>query len=190
MNLISAGLIQVKKLLCATLRQEVAALPEIDSYEIEIQRIEFWPHQLWVHIAGVGGKLISYRRLSGWQDLVMNLINNANTLEKLEEIGEVLHHETKNHPYEPQILENLHQAYARRRKHLQKLQPSINHQKLGESWLEHWRSILQYCENYSSLEYLAREIKAQSEQFADLPEVMADLQRIWQNRTQELAATG
>ncbi len=190
MNLISAGLIQVKKLLSTTLRQEVAALPEIDTYEIEIQRIEFWPHQLWVHVAGVGGKLVSYRRLSGWQNLVIDLIKNADSLEKLEKIGQILNHETKNHPYEPEILEKLRHAYAKRRHQLKKLQPSINHQKLGESWLEHWRSILQYCENYSSLEYLGREIKAQSQQFADLPEVMASLQRIWQNRTQELAATG
>ena len=66
----------------------------------------------------------------------------------------------------------------------------LTHQKLGNSWLENWRSILKYCQNYSSLEYLGREIRAQSEQFADLPEVMASLNRIWRDRCQELAATG
>ena len=111
-------------------------------------------------------------------------------MEELENIGNIINDEKQKYLYQSQDLQNLRYAYAKRRSYLQKLQPIINHQILGNTWLEHWQSVLQYCKNYNSLEYLGKEISAQSEQFADLPEVMASLSIMWRDRCQELAATG
>ena len=188
MNLISAGLIKVQQLRVNQVRREVANLLQVSVHDIE--RVEFWAHQLWVKVTGVRATFVSYRRLPSWIPLVFNVISNAASLEELEDIGNIINDEKQNFCYQSEDLQNLRYAYAKRRSYLRKLLPMIKHQRLGKSWLEHWRSILQYCQNSSSLEYLSREIKAQSKQFADLPEVMASLNRIWRDRCQELAATG
>jgi hypothetical protein len=42
------------------------------------------------------------------------------------------------------------------------------------------------CRDCKSLERLAPEFKLQSQEFADLPEVMQVMQELWQGRWQEL----
>jgi hypothetical protein len=116
MNLISAGLIKIQQLQGKQLRREVAKLLQISIHDIE--RIEFWPHQLWVKITGVGARLVSYRRLLKWIPLVFNLLSNAASLEELEDIGNIINDEKKNHFYQAQDLHNLRVAYAKRRSYL------------------------------------------------------------------------
>ena len=61
MNLISAGLIKVQQLRVNQVRREVATLLQVSIHNIE--RVEFWAHQLWVKITGMRARLVSYRCL-------------------------------------------------------------------------------------------------------------------------------
>ena len=183
-NLISIGLIEVGSFALPPLKQEAASF-----LGIAIERIKYiqcWQHQLWVAIEGVRAKLVSYRSLPSWVNQLISLINNTRTLEELEELGEILAQETKNHHYDAQALEKLRQAYAQQREELRKQQPAIEHQKAAQEWLDTWKKMLNYCDDTNALEYLAVQIKVQSQKFADLPEIIAKLRQIWSNRWQEL----
>ena len=74
-NLISAGWLRVQQMSFDKLKQEVAAFMGIP--ESAIERIECWPHQLWVVITEIGARLISYRCLPSWLILSINKGHNA-----------------------------------------------------------------------------------------------------------------
>jgi hypothetical protein len=46
--------------------------------------------------------------------------------------------------------------------------------------------VLYCCRDFTGLERLAPEIRQQSQEFADLPEVMQAMQQLWNQRWQEL----
>ena len=103
------------------------------------------------------------------------VIKNTANLEELETVGEIIAEEAKNHPYEAEALEKLRQAYAERREYLREIQPQIEHQKAGQRWLKGWQSVLEHCDNFPSLNNLAAQIQIQSDKFADLPEIIEQL---------------
>lgn len=183
-NLIKAGLIQVQKFCLAKLKKEIARLRNMA--ESDILEVQCWPNQLWINIAGMGGRLISYRSLPSWLNQGISALNNTQNLEELAELGAIISDETKNHHYEAEAVEKMRQVYAQQRDHLTKLQPAIEHQRAGQRWLENWEGILNHCEDTKALEYLAVQIKVQSQKYTDLPEIIAKLRQLWSNRWQEL----
>ena len=183
-NLISTGLIEVKSFSLSQLKQEAASFLGIAMQRIE--RIQCWQHQLWVVIQGVRAKLISYRCLPSWLNHAISVITNTRSLEELAELGDIIAEEANNHPYEAEALEKLRQVYAMQREHLRELQPAIKHQQAAQDWLDTWEKMLNYCDDTDALEYLAVQIKIQSQKFADLPEIIAQLRQIWSNRWQDL----
>ena len=186
-NLIRAGLVNIQEFARNQLRQEVAKLKNIAIERIE--RLECWKDQLWIVIAGVGARWVSYRLLPSWINQAINVIKNTANLEELETVGEIIAEEAKNHHYEAEALEQLRQAYAEQREHLKEIQPQIEHQRAGKRWLEIWQSTLEYCEDIKSLEYLVVIIKIQSRKFVDLPEIINELNYILSNLWQKLKSS-
>jgi hypothetical protein len=58
--------------------------------------------------------------------------------------------------------------------------------KISVEWHQGWQQVLRYCVDCTTLEQLAPEIRRQSQEFADLPEVMQAMQKLWKERWQEL----
>ena len=186
-NFIKDRLIDVKQFSVSKLIQETAGLLKINPERIE--EIQCWPHQLWIVIQGVGARCVSYRSLRSWIEQVVSVLRNTANLKELEQVGEIIAQESQKYTYEPEDLEQLRQVYAQQREHLQALQPAIEHQQAGQDWLEGWEKILKHCEDTSSLEYLAKQIKIQSQKYLDLPEIIAQLRQVWSDCWHNLVKT-
>jgi hypothetical protein len=63
-NLITSGVVDPAQFPLEQVRQEVAALLKISLNQIE--RLECWPHQIWVKVVKSRAKFVSYRRLPLW----------------------------------------------------------------------------------------------------------------------------
>ena len=175
-NLISAGLLLMQQSYSAQLRQEAAKLYKKSISAI--QKIQCWPHLLWVVIEGVGARFISYRRLPTWIAKVIEAIGKVANFEQLQELGEILRCETQNHDYEPEAVEELRQAYGKKQEELKEIKPQLEHQKKAQKWLEHCRGMVEFCKTEESLHAVFKAIESQSEEFADLPEVLSEIMKI------------
>jgi hypothetical protein len=197
-NLITAGIIDPTQFPLDRVQREVAVWLRISLYKIE--RLECWHHQAWVKIVGVGVKFVSYRCLPIWTELGLDAIADCSDRPSLEELGEILATETKLYSdrYQPKTLQQWRDAWAEQSQNLreeaalkaaeeERLKPFRAHQQEGLKWQESWQHVLRYCQDCKSLEYLAPEIKRQSETFADLPEVIGAIQTRWHQRWHELS---
>ena len=179
-NLISAGLLRIQQSYAAQLKQEVAKLYKISASAI--QKIQCWPHLLWVVIEGVGARFISYRRLPTWIGKVIDAIGTVVNFEQLKQLGDILRCETQNHDYKPEAVDELREAYRQKQEELKAIKPQLDHQKRAQDWLEHCYGMVQYCDSQESLKFVSRAIDLQSQQFSNLPEVIAKAQEIVMNR--------
>jgi len=186
-NLIRAGLVKIEDFVRNQLKQEIAKLKNVTIERIE--RCECWPNQIWIVITGVRATFVSYRLLPSWINQVIAVIKNTANLEELETVGEIIAEEAKNHHYEAEALEQLRQAYAERRDYLREIQPQIEHQRAGKRWLEGWRRVLEHCDNFPSLHNLVAQIKIQSHKFADLPEIIEELNQILSDLWQKIKSS-
>ena len=175
-NLISAGLCQVQKMSLAKLKQEVAALLKIPQHIIE--RIEFWSHQLWVAITGERARLVSYRCLPSWIAQVIGAIGRVANFEQLKQLGNILRCETENHPYEPEAVTELREAYRQKQNQLKQIKPQLDHEQKAQRWLEIWSEAIQYSRTKQSLQRVITEIEEQSQEFADLTEIIAKMRQV------------
>ena len=175
-NLISAGWLQVPQSYAAQLKQEVAKLYKKSASAI--QKIQCWPHLLWVVIEGVGARFVSYRSLPTWIAKVIEAIAKVVNFEQLQQLGELLRCETQNHPYEPEAVDELREAYRQKQEQLNEILPQLEHQKRAQRWLEHWQGIMEFCQSPESLSSVMTTMDIQIEEFADLPEVVAKAQEM------------
>ncbi|MGC1395548.1 MAG: hypothetical protein WA828_14795 [Coleofasciculaceae cyanobacterium] len=194
-NLITSKIINPAKLPLEQVRQQVATLLKIALKQIEC--IECWQHQIWVKLVGTKAKLVSYRSLPLWLEQGLNAIKNCTSRTQLDELGEIL--KTERDWYEahqqPEAVQPWRNAWSEQAQYLreeeERLQPYQAHQQAGSNWQKAWAQILDCCRNFTGLQSLALEIKQQSQDFADLPEVMQTMQQLWEQRSSELSlATG
>ena len=176
LNLISTGWIEMQRRTFAQLRPEIASSLSIEPSRIE--RVECWPHQLWVVITGVRPRLLSYRCLPVWITQVVRAIGKVINFEQLQQLGNILRCETQNYPYEPEAVEYLREIYRDKQNELKEMKPQLEHQQQAQEWFESCSSMVRRCHNEEALESLARVIEIQSQEFADLPEVIAKVQQI------------
>ena len=179
-NLISAGWLQIHKSYAAQLKHEVAKLFKISANAVE--KIQCWPHLLWVVIEGLGARFVSYRSLPTWIGKVIEAIGRVANFEQLQQLGDLLRCETQNHDYQPEAVEELREAYRQKQEELKEIKPQLDRQKKAQKWLEHCQGMVEYCDSQESLESASRTIDLQSKQFADLPKVIAKAQEIVTNR--------
>ena len=187
-------LIKPQQISLQTIRNEIANTLHIAV--ARIKRFEYWPHQLWVHIEGVGGRIVSYRSLPTYLYQAFLAVKNCRTLEQLWELGQLFKLETERlpqyYPEEEKYINKLRSAWAYKRDDLritEKLEaPMKQHQQNGQKWLESWQEVIANCRNIELLQSLYLNIEDQSQEFADLPEVINQLLTFYQRKRQELTS--
>ena len=161
-----------------------------------ILRFEYWQHQLWAHIEGIGGRILSYRSLPAYLQQAFLAIKNCQTLDQLWELGQLFKLETERfsqyyeNDYAKEYLNQLREAWAEKRDDLReeekRLAPIRKHQQDGQEWLEMWQKMISHCQSVHSLQYLYPEMERQSQEFADLPKIIEELLQTFQQQWREL----
>jgi hypothetical protein len=195
-NLIKAGVIIPSQWPLARVWLEVANLLTIAPRQIE--RLEFWQHQIWVKIQHKKPIFVSYRRLPLWKETGLEAIQNCSDRSTLDQLGEMLSLEVKHYQtqYHPVVLEEWRSAWAnkaqqfkreaqRQAQEEERLKPLRLRQQTYQQWYDGWKTVLHYCNSFDALERLAPELQRQSQEFTDLPEAETAME-LWHQRWQEL----
>ncbi|HAO10808.1 MAG TPA: hypothetical protein DCQ51_06465 [Planktothrix sp. UBA8407] len=195
-NLIKAGVIVPSQWPLARVWLEVATLLSIAPRNIE--RLEFWQHQIWVKIEQKKAVFVSYRRLPLWKETGLDAIKNCSDRSYLDQLGEMLSLEVKQYPnqYDTSVLEEWRSAWAQKSQQFkletqrqtqeeERLRPLRERQQTFQQWHDSWKNVLHYCNSFDGLERFAPELQQQSQEFADLPEGETAMQ-LWHQRWQEL----
>jgi hypothetical protein len=189
-NLITAGVINPGQLPLDQVRQQVATFLKISLNQIE--RLECWKHQIWVKLVESRAKFISYRSLPLWIEQGLTAIKCCTSRPTLDQLGEIFRSEREWYDQhdQPQAVQPWRDAWAQQAQHLrdeeERLKPIRTHQQAGIDWYSAWQGVLHCCRDCKGLQRLALEIQQQSQEFADLPEVMQAMQQLWNQRWQEL----
>ncbi len=189
-NLITAGVIDPREFPLDEVKQQVATFLNIPLNQID--RIECWKHQIWVKLVESRAKFISYRNLPLWIDQGLTAIKRCTSRPTLDQLGEILRSERDWYDQHemPQAVQPWRDAWAQQAQYLREEEernlPILAHQQAGSEWYSSWQGVLRCCQDCTGLERLAPEIRHQSQEFADLPEVMQAMQQLWNERWQEL----
>jgi hypothetical protein len=190
-NLITAGVIDPRQLPLDQVRQQVATFLNISLNQID--RIECWKHQIWVKLVESRAKFISYRSLPLWIDEGIAAISQCTSRPSLDQLGEILRSERDWYDQQEmhQAVQPWRDAWAQQAQHFreeeERLKPIRDHQQAGVEWQKGWEQVLRCCIDCTGLKRLAPEIQRQSQEFADLPEVMQAMQQLWQERWHEFS---
>ena len=76
-NLLTSGFVDPKTLPLEQLRIEICQLLQIPLKNLE--RLELWPHQIWIKFCQGRGLFISYRQLPLWVELGLKAIKHCIT---------------------------------------------------------------------------------------------------------------
>lgn len=194
-NLLTSGFVNPKTLPLEQISREVSQLLKVPLKNIE--RLELWPHQIWIKFFEGRGKFISYRQLPIWAELGLKAIQNCCDSNSLKRLGEILLVERDKFNQKPefrakwqQIIETWRQAWAKKAQEIkteeERTRPQREHQQQAEKWLHGWQQVISFCQNHESLERLAEEIEIQSQKFHDLPKIINSIRQILQKRWQDL----
>ena len=189
-NLITAGFIDPGQLPLDQVRQQVATFLKVSLNQID--RIECWQHQIWVKLVESRAKFISYRSLPLWIEEGIAVIKCCTSRTSLDQLGGILRSERDwyDEHDKPQAVQPWRDAWAQQAQHLREEEertlPIRAHQQAGSEWYSAWQQVLYCCRDFTGLERLAPEIRQQSQEFADLPEVMQAMQQLWNQRWHEL----
>ena len=189
-NLITAGVVDPVQLPLDQVWIEVALVLKTSVNQIE--RLECWPNQIWVKLVEAPARFVSYRSLPLWIKQGLAAIERCTSRASLDQVGELLRTEREwyDKHEKPEAVQPWRNAWAQQAQHLreeeERLKPIRAHQQAGAEWQKAWQQILRHCLDCTSLEGLAPEIKRQSQEFVDLPDVMQAMQQLWHQRWQEL----
>jgi hypothetical protein len=190
-NLITAGVIDPRQLPLDQVRQQVATFLKVSLNQID--RIECWKHQIWVKLVESRAKFVSYRNLPLWIEQGIAVIKRCTSRASLDQLGGILRSERDwyDEHDNPQAVQPWRDAWAQQAQHLREEEertlPIRAHQQAGVEWQKAWEQVLRCCIDCTGLKRLAPEIQRQSQEFADLPEVMQAMQQLWQERWQEFS---
>lgn len=196
-TLITSGIINPRQWPLARVWLEVATYLGVPPRQID--RLEFWAHQIWVKLIGMRARLVSFRVLPLWVEQGLAAIKQTSDRDRLHLLGEIFGTEISRYSkhYKPEDVENWRSAWAQQSQKLKQqelikiqeeenLKPLREHQQACQQWLEGWRVILKHCQSLESLDNLVPEIERQMREFSDLKEA-ATAVKIWSDRRQELA---
>jgi hypothetical protein len=164
--------------------------------EDRIENVVPYNHQLWVHIKGVGGKFVSYRRLDIWIDAARSAIAQCNSEDELKDLGKIFFFESNKYAkyYDITILETLRDAWKKRLLEIKQKQREIElrqaRQKEVQQWRSIWTDVVNHCENREFLKYTMSEIHRQKQQWKEFPDVIASVEKICLDRWKELTQIG
>ena len=184
------NIIQPQNISLQTIRDEIAKYLHIAVDNI--LRFEYWPHQLWAHIEGIGGRILSYRSLPAWLHQIIFAIRDCTNLDQLWELGLIIKVEKQRFEkyYAKAYVQELREIWAERRDELReeekRLAPIRKHRQDGQKWLESCQGVMAECESTSLLQNLYPIMEAQSRKFEDLPEIFSQLLTSYQQRWVDL----
>jgi len=137
-------------------------------------------------------KFISYRSLPLWIEQGLAAIRCCTSRASLDHLGELLRSEREwydNHK-KPEAVQSWRNAWSQQAQHLREEEERLKsihaHQQAGVEWHSAWQQVLRFCRDSTGLETLTPEIKRQSQEFTDLPDLMQAMQQMWHQRWQEL----
>ncbi|MFB8789376.1 MAG: hypothetical protein U7123_11120 [Potamolinea sp.] len=198
LNLITAGIIDPTQFPIEQVKQEVAAVLNIPLKQIE--RLECWRHQIWVKIVESRAKLVSYRCLPLWLEQGLTVIDSCGDRPSLDQLGEILRSEREwyDEHEQPEAVQPWRDAWGAKAAQLreaaailaaeeERLKPIRAREQTGWEWQSAWKQILKHCQDLKALLRLAPEMRQQTEQFEDLPEVVQGMHDVWKQRWQELS---
>jgi hypothetical protein len=84
-----------------------------------VWRWEKWAHVLWVHIAGIGGYFISYRKLEQWIAACSTLIRSCRDLKTLDAVWSAISREGQR--YTEDAIARLTKLYKQQQAQLRRL---------------------------------------------------------------------
>ena len=189
-NLITSGLIHVAELSIEEIRQQVATYLNIPLNQIE--RLECWKHQIWVKIRESRAKFLSYRCLPLWIEKGIEVIKSCTSRLELDHLGEILRTERDWYDVHdlPLAVQPWREAWGQQSKDLreeeERLQPMKARQLAAEAWYSSWQGVLSCCRDFTGLQQLEPEIKHQSQDFGDLPDMVQAMQQLVKQRWQEI----
>ncbi|CDM95662.1 MAG: hypothetical protein P5702_03055 [Limnospira sp. PMC 1291.21] len=196
-TLITSGIINPRQWPLARVWLEVATYLGVPPRQID--RLEFWTHQIWVKLLGMRATLVSFRVLPLWVEQGIAAIRETRDRDRLDLLGEIFSTEISRYSkhYNSPKIEAWRSAWAEQSQKLKQqeliriqeeenLSPLREHQQACQQWLEGWRVILKHCQSLESLDNLAPEIERQMPEFSDLEEA-ATAMEIWSDRRQEVA---
>ncbi|MGB7439945.1 MAG: hypothetical protein WA919_02670 [Coleofasciculaceae cyanobacterium] len=194
-NLLTSRFVDPKTLPLEQLRLEICQLLKVPLKNLE--RLELWPHQIWIKFVQGRGLFISYRQLPLWLELGLKAIRNCGNTQRLKQLGEILLVERDRFNQKPELIEKWQQtvstwrqAWAEKATEIkteeERTRPEREHQQKAEIWLTSWQQVISFCQDCQSLESLAEVIDLQSEEFKDLPKIINSIRQILQQRWQEL----
>ncbi|MGF1490991.1 MAG: hypothetical protein ACFBSC_00755 [Microcoleaceae cyanobacterium] len=196
-NLLSSGIIDPAQWPLARVWLEISSLLDIAPRHIE--DLELWAAQIRVQIAGTKGRFVSYRRLPLWAESGVEAVQRCHDRVSLENLGELFRLDIQrySHHYSTETIEQWRLVWKNRAEQLkiealrsareaERLRPVRERQQAYQRWQESWRYILTYCVSFESLERLAVELEAQSQEFEDFSSEQ-DVKQLWRQRWQELS---
>jgi hypothetical protein len=189
-NLIQAKLIEPRQFSVPRLIAEVASFLRIPEERIE--KVVPYPYQLWVHIKGVGGKFVSYRRLPIWLEKILDTIKKCSDLQILTHIKAILGTEFRKYrrQYKLESLELVIATWNQKQFELieeKRANASKNIlQQEAQQWRSSWKEVVSHCKNREFLKYTMSEIHRQKQQFAAFSDLVKEVENICMNRWNEL----
>ena len=184
------NIIQPQKISLQTIREEIAK--SLNTAVEDILRFEYWQHQLWAHIDGVGGRILSYRSIPTWLHQIIFAIRDCCNLVQLWELGFVIKAEKQRfEPYYGEAyVQQLREIWAQKRDELRepaKIEdPKQAYQKEANQWFKSWQKIINHCQNLTSLQQIYSVMELQSREFTDSREMIESIFAIYQHRSEEL----
>jgi hypothetical protein len=122
----------------------------------------------------------------------IEVIKSCTTRIELDELGEILR--TERDWYDehkiPEAVQPWRDAWAKQAKYLreeeERLQPMKARKLAADAWYSSWQGVLRCCRDFTGIRQLEPEIKHQSQDFGDLPEVVQEMQQLVKQRWQEI----
>ena len=195
-NLITAEIITPTQWPLARVWLEVATL--LGTGPRQIERLELWPHLIWVNIVGYGAVFVSYRCLPLWVEQTLAAIQRCSDRTELDQLADLFKAEIKSHQkhYTASVVEQWRSAWAEKAKQLkaeaisqaqeeERLRPLRERSSACQTWQQAWKQVLHYCQSLEALETLKPELQLQTQSFADLPGSENAMQ-LWHERKREL----
>ena len=181
------NIIQPHNFSLQTIRDEIARAT--NTVVEKIVKIEYWQHTLWVNVTGRGARLMSYRILPAWLQQLAFAIRDCTNLDQLWNLGCIFNteFETLSQYYTEEYKQELRVIWADQRDYLraewERTRPMREHQQKAQEWLETWQKMISHCQNINSLQYLYPEMEKQSQEFADIPEIIPQLLTIFRKKS-------
>lgn len=193
MSLIEGGAIDPSRWRPDPVKQEVATILQIEPELIE--SIDYWLQQISVKIVGQRCRFVSYRSLSLWLEDALAVIKNCRDVVWFERLGAMLRYEMKYHSkhYPPASLTKLERAWKKKmplfKTRQSRLLLQLARQQEGLQWQQRSLELLSTCRDLDGLNRKYQQVSKEGEEFADLVEVIYEVDRFFHQRWIELSQT-